>query len=204
MERMRDTRAAGAGLRGAIERSGYYPDLVADAVAWSLGSEPALSYVVHHEATFDPGMEVRRHLTVLVLTPTRLLVSHTDEHPPGETVPHPHASTSTESVPVGGVHSVNLTRVVAEPAKYVPGMAPAEVMLSIGWGAVSHIDLEPATCGDEGCEADHGLTGMVSGDDISLRDSAAADGQETVDDVVAFAQELSLATASAPAGSAGR
>ena len=38
-------------------------------------------YVVHHDAIFDPGMEVRRHMTVLALTPTRLVYSHTDEHP---------------------------------------------------------------------------------------------------------------------------
>jgi hypothetical protein len=200
MVRMRETRATAEGLRGAIERSGYYPDLVFDAVTWSLGAETAQSYVVHHEATFDPAMEVRRHLTVLVLTPTRLLVCHTDEHPPGETIPHPHASTSTESVPIGGVHSVNLTRVVADPEKYVPGMAPAEVVLTLGWGAVSHVDLEPATCGDESCEADHGFTGVVSGDDIALRVSAAADGQATVDDVVAFTRAISMATASAGGG----
>lgn len=204
MDRMSDTRATAQGLQGAIERTGYYPGVVTDAVTWSLAGESATSYVVHHEATFDPAMEVRRHLTVLVLTPTRLVVCHTDEHPPSETVPRPHASTSTESVPIGGVHSVNLTRVVADPEEYVPGTPPAEVVLTIGWGAVSHVDLEPATCGDESCEADHGLTGVVSGDDIALRVSAAADGRQTVDDVLTFAQALSQATASAGAGRGGR
>lgn len=84
---MRDIRAMAGGLRSAIERSGYYPGLVADAVSAALGSEAVVSYVVHHDAVFDPAMEVRRHMTVLVLTPTRLVHSHTDEHPaeePGE------------------------------------------------------------------------------------------------------------------------
>jgi len=76
---MRDIRAMAGGLRSAIERSGYYPGLVADAVSNALGSEAVVSYVVHHDAVFDPAMEVRRHMTVLVLTPTRLVHSHTDE-----------------------------------------------------------------------------------------------------------------------------
>src|SRR5690606_4266489 len=65
---MRETRVSAAGLREAIEHSGYYPDLVADAVESALGKEPVVAYVVHHETTFDPGMEVRRHITVVVLS----------------------------------------------------------------------------------------------------------------------------------------
>ena len=55
---MRDTRIAAGGMRAAIERSGYYPGLVFDAVSSALGAEPVVSYVVHHDALFDPGMEV--------------------------------------------------------------------------------------------------------------------------------------------------
>ena len=66
---MRETRVLTDGLRAAIERSGYYPGLVTDAVSSALGPEPIVSYVVVHDAMFDPGMEVRRHITVLVLTP---------------------------------------------------------------------------------------------------------------------------------------
>ena len=196
METMRDTRAAAHGLRTAIERSGYYPALVADAVESALGTEPVLAYVVHHEATFDPAMEVRRHVTVLVLSPTRLLACHTDEHPPTEAVPQPHASTTTEAVRLGRVHSVAVTRVVPEPASYVPGVPPTEVVLTIGWGVISHIDLEPATCGDESCEADHGYTGSIAADDLQLRVSEAADGAEAVGHVLAFARALSEATMS--------
>lgn len=191
---MRDTRTTVHGLRTAIERSGYYPPLVADAVESALGDEAALSYVVHHEATFDPGMEVRRHVTVLVLSPTRLLACHTDEHPPGEGVPQPHATTTTEAVRLSRVHSVAVTRVVPEPASYVPGAPPAEVVFAVGWGAISRIDLEPATCTDETCEADHGYTGGITGDDLTLRVSEAADGADAVAQVLSFAQALSEAT----------
>ena len=78
---MRDIRTTAIGLRSAIERSGYYPGLVADAVFSALGAEAVVSYVVQADALFDPAMEVRRHMTVLVLTPTRLVYSHTDENP---------------------------------------------------------------------------------------------------------------------------
>lgn len=191
---MRETKATAEGLRAAIDRSGYYPDLVSDAVASALGNEPVLSYVVHHEATFDPAMEVRRHVTVLVLSPTRLLVCHTDEHPASETVPRSHAATSTEGVRLSRVNSVAVTRVVPDPASYVAGTRPAEVVLTVGWGAISHVDLEPASCGDESCDADHGYTGAITADDLSLRVSEAADGPDGVTQVLTFAQVLSEAT----------
>ena len=87
-----------------------------------------------------------------------------------------HASTTTEAVRLSRIQSVAVTRVVPDPASYVPGVPPTEVMLTIGWGVISHVDLEPATCGDESCEADHGYTGAITADDLSLRVSEAADG----------------------------
>jgi hypothetical protein len=195
---MRDIRATADGLRVAIERSGYYPGLVADAVSSALGSETVVSYVVHHDAVFDPAMEVRRHMTVLVLTPTRLIYSHTDEDPAEETGDHPQAETSTEAVRFSRISSVAVTRVVPDPASYVPGVTmPSEVMLTIGWNVLSHVELEPAHCGDENCEADHGYSGTITADDFSLRVSEAADGQDAVRQVLAFASALAEATAHA-------
>src|SRR5690606_18237126 len=192
---MRETRATVSGLRTAIERSGYYPALVADAVESAVGDETVGAYVVVLEASVDPEMEVRLHVSVLELTSTRLLVCHTDEHPPGEGMARPHATTTTEAVKLERVQSVAVTRVVPDPASYVPGVPPTEVVLTIGWGAIAHVALEPATCGDENCEADHGYTGSVTADDLSLRVSEAADGAEAVGQVLAFAAELSAATA---------
>ena len=88
---MRDMQATADGLRSAIERSGYYPGLVADAVSSALGSEAVVSFFVHHDALFDPAMEVRRHMSVLVLTPTRLIYSHTDENPAEDPSARPQA-----------------------------------------------------------------------------------------------------------------
>ena len=70
-----------------------------------------------------------------------------------------------------------------------------EVVLTIGWGAVSRIDLEPAGCSDPECEADHGYTGTASNDDLSLRVSEAADGADVVAQALNFAAALSEATA---------
>jgi hypothetical protein len=193
---MKDIKARANGLRAAIERSGYYPGLVADAVESALGSESVVSYVVHHDAVFDPALEVRRHMTVLVLTPTRLVHSHTDENPaeaPGE---RPEAETSTEAVRFSRISSVALTRVVPDPASYVPGVTmPSEVVLTVGWNVLSHVELEPAHCADENCEADHGYSGTITADDLSLRVSEAADGEEAVRQVLEFSSALSEATA---------
>jgi Family of unknown function (DUF5998) len=193
---MTEIRATAAGLRSAIERSGFYPGLVADAVSSALGAEPVVSYVVHHDALFDPAMEVRRHMTVLALTPTRLVHSHTDENPAEEPGERPSAETSTEAVRFSRISSMAVTRVVPDPASYVPGVTmPSEVVLTIGWNVLSHVELEPAHCGDENCEADHGYSGTITADDLSLRVSEAADGEEGVRQVLDFSNALAEATA---------
>jgi hypothetical protein len=134
---------------------------------------------------------------VLVLTPSRLIVAHTDEHPPDDLLPEPYASTSTEAVPVTSIGSVAVTRMVANPASASRRRREAtvsEAVLTVGWGAVQRVDLEPATCGDPECEADHGYTGMLAAEDFSLRISASADGQEAVDGLLGFARALSAAS----------
>jgi hypothetical protein len=192
---MTETRVQTEGLRVAIEHSGYYPGLVTDAVASALGKESVTAFIVHHDAIFDQGMEVRRHMTVVALTPTRLVYSHTDEYPAEEPDARPRAETTTEAIRFNRVSSVNLARVVPDPASYVPGVTmPSEVVLTIGWNVLAHIELEPAHCGDESCEADHGYLGTITADDFSLRVSEAADGDGAVRQVLDFARALSEAT----------
>ena len=190
------------GLRSAIERSGYYPTLVMEAVESAVGPEPVSAFLVHQETTFDAN-EVRRHVTVLVLTDGRFIVSHTDEQGADDTSPVPYATTSTESVRIDRISSVVVSRVVANPETYTRGTLPREVVLTIGWGAVSRIDLEPAACGDPNCEADHGYTGSSTADDLSLRVSEAGDGPETVAQALTFAHALTEATVAAGSGAAG-
>ena len=187
-----------AELRTAIEKSGYYPDVVADAVNAAVAGETVVSYLVHHEPTIDRD-EVRRHVTVVVLTPSRLLVAHTDEHEPDDLLPAPYTSTSTEAVRLSDVRSVVVNRMVANPASYVGKPVPPpganEVVLTVGWGGVGRVDLEPAACTDPECEADHGYTGVIASDDFSIRVSAAADGTDAVAHVLDFAGALSASTA---------
>lgn len=182
-------------LRTALDRVGYYPAEVAAAVDDALAGETVVSYVVHHEPTFDHE-EVRRHITVLVLTPRRLLVTHTDENPPDDLLPRPYTSTSTEAIALSRVTSVALTRMVplASPESRSERPGVVEAVLNVGWGTVSRVDLEPADCGDPECSADHGYIGELTADDFTLRISATADGAESVGRMLGFARALSLAT----------
>jgi len=190
-----------ADLRGAIEQCGYYPDVVADAVAAALAGESVVSFLVHHEPTIDRD-EVRRHVTVVVLTPSRLILAHTDEHAPDDLLPAPYTSTSTEAVTLSAVRSVVVNRMVANPASYagkpVPEPGANEAVVTIGWGGLGRIDLEPAGCSDPECEADHGYTGVLASDDFSIRVSAAADGADAVANLLSFAQSLSARTSGSP------
>ncbi len=182
------------GLRAAIERSGYYPALVAEGVEFAVGSESISSYLVHQDTTFDHD-EVFRHITVMVLTPSRLVVGHTDEHSPDESSATPHATTTTQSIPLNRITSVAVTRVVANPAGHTRGDTPREVVLTIGWDTLKRVDVEPAACGDPNCEADHGYTGTITAGDPLLRVSEAVHGAEVVAQTLAFAAALSEATA---------
>ena len=193
----RDTRSAPvlpADLTAAIERAGYYPALVADVVESALGPDTVVEHLVHQETTFDQDA-VRRHITVLAMTPTRLVIAHADDHEGGTGVEGdaslPVATATSETVPLSSVRGVMLTHVVTSPDAYVPGTLGREITLTIGWGAVARIDIVPATCGDPECDADHGFEGTVASDDISLRVSADADGDRALTDALRFARTLS-------------
>jgi hypothetical protein len=181
-------------LEAAIEKTGYYPQVVKAGVAAAVAGEQVVSFLVHHEPTIDRD-EVRRHITVVVLTPSRLILCHTDEHPADEMLPEPYTSTSTEAISLTSVKSVVVNRMIANPASFGGGVLPtSEAVLTVGWGGISRIDLEPAGCVDPDCDADHGYTGVLASDDFSLRVSSAADGQPAVDALLAFADSLSTRT----------
>jgi len=183
-----------ATLRSEVEHAGYYPELVLDALDVAVAGEEVRSYLVHPETTFDRE-EVRRHVTVLVLTPTRLVFSHADDHEPDALSPEPYASASTEAVALAQVRSIVLSHAVVHPEQHRSGATPRELTLTISWGAVLRLDLEPAGCADPECEADHGYTGTVSADDITLRLSSDAEGADAVRAAVAFSRALSAASA---------
>ncbi|MGI4893822.1 MAG: DUF5998 family protein [Janthinobacterium lividum] len=182
-----------AALLTDLDRAGYYPALVADSLRTVLAGEEVTAQLVHPETTIDAN-EVRRHVTVLAITPTRLVVAHADDHGPDETASEPYAICSTESVALDRVGSVVVSQVVTRPAEHRPGAVPAEISLTLGWGALTRVDLEPASCPDPDCEADHGYTGSLTGDDLTVRIASAAEGADSVAAAAAFARALSAAT----------
>ena len=119
MERMADLPVTSSGLptqlpgdlRDAVERCGYYPNVVMHSLGLSVADEPVKSFLVHHEATFDRD-ELRRHLTVVLLTPTRLVIGHTDDFPADDQGTPAHAATSTEAVRLERLNSVVISHVI--------------------------------------------------------------------------------------------
>nr|WP_236007373.1 DUF5998 family protein [Nakamurella leprariae] len=182
-------------LTRKIQKSGYYPAFVTDVLDIALAGETVLAHLVHGETTFDVET-IRRHLSVVVLTDSRLVFVHADDH--GGDEEHgdqAHGIATSEAVPLDAVRSVMITHVTPAPERYRAGSLGRELTLTIGWGAVSRVDLEPASCGDPQCEADHGFTGSLTGDDLSLRISADAEGDRALSDAIEFARTLSAMTA---------
>lgn len=183
-------------LLSDIDASGYYPALVSDVVAAAVGDDTVLSHLVHAETTFD-SETVRRHVTVLVLAPHRLVVAHADDHAPSTDTPAEHlgavATATSETIPLAQVRGVMLAHVVSTPESYRPGSLGREISLKLGWGTVSAIDIMPAQCADPQCDADHGYEGTIGDDDITLRITAEVDGEATLAQAKQFAATLSRA-----------
>lgn len=193
MTQISETRSVA--LSTSIERAGYYPQLVRSVLDCALAGEEISSHLVHMETTFVTS-EVKRHITVLVLTPTRLVLAHVDDqiHDGHDSEETSQAIATTESVRVDSIRSVVLSHLVSSPEQYTTTDIPIELSLTIGWGSVSRIDMEPLHCPDPNCDADHGYSGAVTGDDIMVRISATAEGQAAVAEAIAFSQALTRAT----------
>ncbi len=176
------------GLTRSITHAGYYPALVCDVVESAVAGDQVVAHLVHQETTFDQD-SVMRHVTVLVVTQGRLVIAHADDYAaPGEPLV---ATATTETIPLDAVRGVMVTHVVTDPETFTPGTHSRDITLTLGWGAVSRLDLLPAQCADPDCEADHGFEGTLASDDISLRISAAADGEAAVNAALAFSRDLS-------------
>ena len=181
--------AQGQSLDGALQKAGFYPRLVADVVDDALDGRDCVAHLVHLETHFDRA-EVRRHITVLVLTSDMLVITHVDDQQLDEAGEQTVAQISTESVPVAQIRSVVLSYMYAQPQNYKPSDPVRELTLAIAWSGGQRLDMGPASCGDPQCEADHGYSGTIAQEDIVLRISAEADGLQAVQDAKLFARAL--------------
>ncbi|WP_028278425.1 DUF5998 family protein [Arthrobacter sp. H5] len=184
-------------LDASLERAGFYPRLVADVVHDALDGREPLSHVVHLETHFE-RTEVRRHITVLVLTEDMLVITHVDDQQLDEAGEQMMAQISTESVPVSQIKSVVLSYLYAQPQDYKPSDPVRELTLAIAWSGGQRLDMGPASCGDPQCDADHGYTGTIAQEDIVLRVSSDADGLQAVQNAKAFARALRQVNAANP------
>jgi hypothetical protein len=202
--------AVTAALRADIDRAGFYPAVVIDVLEATLGEEAVVAHLVHLETTFDVDDDLRRHVTVLVLTGSRLVIVHADDHTDDadadrhgptlveSTTPAPartYAAVTAEAIPLVAVHGVVTTHIIDRPDRHRQGAPPREVTIGVAWGIANRLDLEPAACDNPECDADHGYTGSMTADDLSLRISADAEGVPAVREALTFARALSAATA---------
>lgn len=178
---------SGALLRD-LQDAGYYPHLTANIIDEVLFDEPVVEHFVHMETHMD-FESIHRHVTAFVVTPTRLILVHVDDEPagPGETM---RGVASVEDVPLAKMRTVLLSRIYTDPANFAPGQRPVEVSVNLGWDSVKRIEAFAESCADPQCEADHGYGGTVVPEDVNLRVSAQAEGQEAVDQAERFALTL--------------
>ncbi|RJN31229.1 DUF5998 family protein [Nesterenkonia natronophila] len=192
-------------LKEAIDRGGFYPSLVHHTVTEALDGREPEQQIVHVDTHFD-FEEVHRHITVLVLAEDVMVVAHLDDHDAEEDRPFQHedsgpsgssevvARISTEVVPVVRLRSLILSEVHRRPDEFRPDRGLAEVSLNINWTGSARFDSMPADCGNPDCVADHGDTGTVVPEDVTLRIAATAEGDTAVDEARSFVRALRRAT----------
>lgn len=100
------------------------------------------------------------------------------------------AQVSTEMIALHRIASVATNYVYHQPQHYRTGDEVRELTFGMSWNGTRRIDLEPASCADPQCDADHGLSGTAQPEDLVIRVSAEADGQRAVNKAREFAVRL--------------
>ncbi|WP_114856353.1 DUF5998 family protein [Brachybacterium sp. YJGR34] len=177
------TTALPADLVRDLETAGYFPQTAVQSLERSLRGARPLAHLVRPETTFD-GPEVRRHLTVMVLTASHLLITHLDDDPADALNPSQVVST-TERIRLRRITVTGLSQVFDTDGQEAPGRE-AEVTLGVSWDGSRRVDLERAVCEDPNCQVDHGYTGTIAPSDLALRVSSLADGAGAVEAALAF------------------
>lgn len=178
----------GNSLTEALQNAGYYPQLTAHMIHDVLYDEKIIEHCVHMETHVDFD-SIHRHVTAFAITHTRLILVHVDDEPavPGQAM---RGIAGVEEIPLHQVQTVVLGRMYVDPANFTPEQRPVEVSLTLGWNAMRRMEVYPESCGDPQCEGDHGYGGSSINEDVSLRVSAQAEGQDAVDQAERFALTL--------------
>lgn len=171
-------------LATQISDTGFFPEIVIEALTGAIGEIEAKDFFVHREPIFD--MEVAgHHLTVLILLEDKLVVGHFDETDMGQ---GPRIVASTEVVPLRQIHAVSLNKAYALPVSQEVKIK--EAWVNIAWGIAQRVELRENSCGDPDCDKDHGSIGTVMADDITLRVSVAGDGILQMQRFIYFVHKL--------------
>jgi len=184
---------AGAELQNDLVRAGFYPQMVQDVLAEAMLDQPVVDHFVHLETHFDQN-EVHRHITVMVRSHKVLFILHVDDQQLDDHGKDVMAQVSVEMIKLDRIESVATSFVYHQPQHYSKADPVRELTFGLSWDGTKRIDLAPASCGDPQCDADHGLNGTSQPEDLVLRVSAEADGQNAVDRAREFAVRLRLAT----------
>ncbi|WIV42739.1 DUF5998 family protein [Glutamicibacter nicotianae] len=183
----------GAELQHDLVRAGFYPQMVQDVLAEAMMGQPVLDHYVHLETHFD-HTEVHRHITVMVMSEKVLFILHVDDQQLDDHGKDVMAQVSVEMISLARIASVATSFVYHQPQHYSSADPVKELTFGLSWDGTKRIDLAPASCGDPPCDADHGLNGTSQPEDLVIRVSAEADGQQAVNKAREFAVRLRLAT----------
>ena len=85
----------------------------------------------------------------------------------------------TTLAPLSGIRGASVVELVAHPASDAAAV-PTEVTVSVDLGGQRRAELEPRHCDDPECAADHGYAATSYPDDLAMRVSSAADGEESL------------------------
>ena len=149
-------------LAADIKHAGFYPELVLEVVDDALAGLEPDAHFVQHETHFSRN-DLHRHITVMVLCGSQLVLAHLDDSHLEEDAQGTVAHVSVEAVKLSALRAVTISYGYDQPQIYRPGMSPTEVSFQVAWTGSLRIDAAPATCPDPTCTA-RGLTRCSSRD----------------------------------------
>ena len=113
-------------LAADIKHAGFYPELVLEVVDDALAGLEPDAHFVQHETHFSRN-DLHRHITVMVLCGSQLVLAHLDDSHLEEDAQGTVAHVSVEAVKLSALRAVTISYGYDQPQIYRPGMSPTEV-----------------------------------------------------------------------------